>query len=63
MPKILRVVTPNESVEFESANVVVRHKTEGVQITPSRLGENELGFLTLFYPWGEIKQIKEFEKP
>ena len=60
--KLVRIVTADETVEFESANVTVRHKPEGVSITPRHTHENTLGFLTLFFPWSEVRQIKEYEK-
>jgi hypothetical protein len=62
MPRIVRVVTADEMVEFESAEVVVRHTQEGVKLTPSAMSENALGFTVLFFPWGEVRQIKEFDR-
>ena len=62
VPKIVRLVTADESVEFESNDVVIRHREEGVSIEPSKVGENTVGFLRLFFPWSEVRQIKEFDR-
>jgi hypothetical protein len=62
MPRIVRVVTADEMVEFESTEIVVRHTQEGVKLTPSNIGDNALGFTVLFFPWGEVRQIKEFDR-
>lgn len=68
MPKIVRVVTSNpesreaETVEYDADAVTIRHKPEGVSIEPRHTTENEIGFLRLFYPWREVRQIKEFDR-
>lgn len=70
MPRIVRIVVASphsresgvEEVDYDAATVVVQHKPEGVVITPKVGKENTLGFLRLFYPWAEIRQIREFDR-
>lgn len=66
---IIRIVTTDperrdalETVEYDSDAVVIRERPEGIVIEPKKTWENELGFLRLFYPWAEVRQIKEFKR-
>lgn len=57
------VFEDEEAVTFERDDVVIREKEHGVEITPSPRKENNLGFHRAFWPWREIRSIKEHDDP
>jgi hypothetical protein len=67
--RIIRVVTAapdhrgaTEAVEYDADSVVIRRLPEGVTISGKPGRENTLGFISLFHPWVEVRQIKEFDR-
>lgn len=56
--KVISVtLSDGETVEFNRDHFVMRETPEGYAVTPKP--GHEAGFLRLFFPWAEIRQIKE----
>ena len=59
MPLVRITLEDGDVVNFDTENVWVDENDRGVTVRPRNKDDNKVGFLRLFFPWREIRQLKE----
>lgn len=60
MKRIVRIDLSNDSLILDSDDVFLRMRDVGLTIEPK--ADKALGYKKLFWPWAEIRQIKEYDE-
>ena len=61
MPKrVLHIDLPEETVSFDKDDITVTEREHGISIIPKQ--DKATGFLRVFYPWGEVRRVREEEE-